>query len=650
MDLKSKFILIIFSFLLIVPVFSYSQEFNEFQEEEEAAKAKELKEKTIEPKIGQWLISDYGAFQDSTTLDTIIDNFHIYNPVFKNSITSSYVGNLGTPALNNDFFARTTNNDFFFLNSRDVYLLKPEYVVYYNTRTPYTRLDYSQSENKTVKNETRFNVFHSQNASPYLNFTLRLEMAKSTGQYLAQESKNNFITLYSSYNRENLNLYAGVISNLIRNNENGGLSDESFIFNGAGTEFLNTNLNNSRTQFKNNYFFANGEYRFGKTIQTEGEPDKFRPIFGILYSGIYQKNKQEFTDEENEENTFFENTYYGNDYIKDSILFNKITNVFQIKQYENANRKISFGKRAFLGQEYAVTSFPGIGLATQQIRTDDNFTNIYVGGGIFRQTGKFWKWNFKGKIYLLGRNLGQTELSGVISKPFTILKDTLASLKITGSIENRVADYFQEKFYSNHFQWNNDFNMEQRMVAGGSFDAPKHHLKVSANYALINNFIYNNEEGIPSQTSSELLILSAFIDKDFTHRNLHFRTRVLWQKASNESFIHLPDLSAFISGYYKFVISKVLYTQIGFDTRYNTAYYADAYSPSTGLFYLQNEKKYGNYPYIDFFANLRLKRTTVFFKMINAGTEFLSGEYFTVPYYPMPRSSFRFGVSWLFYD
>lgn len=650
MNLKSKYTIIVLLFLYLLPGLSYSQNFDEFQEEDEMEQAKDLKSKTIVPKIGQWLISEYGAFQDTTMLDTLMDNFHIYNPVFKNSITSSYVGNLGTPALNNDFFARTANNGYFFLNSREVYLLKPESVVFYNTRTPYTRLDYSQSENKTVKNETRFNVFHSQNATPYLNFTLRLEMAKSTGQYLAQESKNNFITLYSSYNKENLNLYAGAISNLIRNNENGGLSDESFIFNGAGSEFLNTNLNNSSTQFNSNYFFANGEYRFGKTIQTEGEPDKFRPIFGVLYQSIYQRDKHEFIDEENEENTFFENTFYGNDYTKDSIRFNKISNVFQIKQYENANKKISFGKRAFLGQEYVTTSFPGIELASQQIRTKDNFTNIYAGGGIFRQTGKFWNWNFTGKIYLLGRNIGQTELSGVISKPFTILNDTLASVKITGAIENRVADYFQEKFYSNHFQWNNNFNMEQRMVAGGSFNSPKHNLKVSANYALINNYIYNNENGIPDQTGTELLILSAFADKDFTFRNLHFRTRILWQQASNENYIHLPDLSAFISGYYKFVISKVMFTQFGFDTRYNTAYYADAYAPSTGLFYLQSEKKYGNYPYIDFFVNLRLKRTTVFFKMINAGTNFLDGKYFTVPNYPMPRSSLRFGVSWLFYD
>jgi hypothetical protein len=273
-----------------------------------------------------------------------------------------------------------------------------------------------------------------------------------------------------------------------------------------------------------------------------------------------------------------------------------------------------------------------------------------VGGGIFRETGNFWTWNAEGKFYLLGRNIGQTEISGVISKPINILNDSLASLTITGSIENRVSDYFQEEFYSNHIRWKNDFSMEQNMTVKGLFTLPKYKLKMGANYALINNFIYNDTLGIPSQTNKELLVFSAFLDKDFNYRNLHFRTRVLWQKASDESLIHLPDFSTFISAYYKFRVSKVLHTQIGIDTRFNSSYFADAYDPSTGLFYLQEEKEIGNFPYIDVYANLRLKRTRLFFKMINIGTEFIDREYFTTPHYPMNRRTFRFGVAWAFYD
>lgn len=637
---------LIFFLLLLLPAVSFSQNYDEIEEEMET---QGIRDKTIKPKIKNWQISEYGAFQDSVKQDTLLDNFQIYNPVEKYAITTSYLGNLGAPALNNDFFARDKKVDFFFLQSRNWYVLTPDSLVYFNTHTPYTNLGYSQSENKSVKNETRFNVFHSQNASPFLNFSMRIDMAKSAGQYNAQESKNNFLTLYSSYNKENLQIHSGIIANLVQNNENGGLSSEDLIFNGAESELLNTNLSESSSKFKSTYYFINGEYRIGKAADT-AKKEPFRPLLGILYEGKYQRHGFEFSDAENEDNTFFKNNYFDDDYLKDSTRFNIVSNTFQLKQYENPNRKVSFGKRAFIGHELVNLSFPGLQVAEEYTRRDDTYSNVYAGGGIFRETGKFWTWNFNGKLYLLGRNIGQTELEGDISKPFILFKDTTAYVRITGKIENRVPDYFQEEFYSNHFKWKNDLSMEQRMVVGGSFNSPDRKLKLSANYALINNYIYNNEEGIPAQTASELLILSAFADKDFNYRNLHFRTRVLWQKASNEQYIHLPDFSAFVSGYFNMVISKVLYAQLGFDTRYNTKYYADAYSPATGLFYLQNTKKYGNYPYIDFFANLRLKRTTVFFKMMNAGTNFLNGEYITVPNYPMPRSSFRFGLSWLFYD
>ena len=188
------------------------------------------------------------------------------------------------------------------------------------------------------------------------------------------------------------------------------------------------------------------------------------------------------------------------------------------------------------------------------------------------------------------------------------------------------------------------------MNASGSFISPKRKIELTANYSIVNNFIYNNEQGIPSQADKELLILSAYLDKDFNYRGIHFRTRVLWQQASNEEFIHLPKLSTFVSAYYKFVVSKVLFAQIGIDTRYTTKYYADAYQPATGLFHLQSEKEYGNFPFIDGYASVRLKRTRVFFKVMNLGMQFLDGDYITTPNYGMLRTTYRLGFSWVFYD
>lgn len=646
---KINFISSILFFLFLCPLIAYTQIFEEFEGESEDKEKETTETKEINPKVGSWFLTENGAFIDSIGLDTFVDHFHNYHPGFTNVLTASYLGNYGTPVIDNDFFNRKSSVNYFFLKSRDTYVLTPEKIQYYNTRTPYTRLDFSQSENRVVKNETRFNVFHSQNINPYLNFTFRINLAKSAGQYIAQESKNNFITLYSSYNSQNLNIYFGFITNNVKNNENGGLLDEKLIFNGADSDILNVNLNSSSSLFRANYYYINSEYRFGKTIVTETDTALFRPTFGALFEVMYERNNHDFIDNEETGNNYFENTYFDEEYTKDSVRFNRLNFVFQLKQYENANRKYSFGKRAYIASDFVKSMSPGSD--TLIFTTDINkYSNVYTGGGIFRQTGKFWNWKFDGKLYLAGAKAGQTELAGIISKPFKIARDSSSALIITGTINNMAPDYFQSEYYSNHYRWNNDFNMEQRMDLNGSIVSPEFKFKLSANYAIINNYIYNNYQGIPAQTGKELLVLSAFADKNFGFRGLHLHTRVLWQKVSDKNYIHLPDLSAFISAYYKFVISKVMFAQIGVDTRYNTKYYADAYSPATGLFYLQKEKEYGNYPYIDVFANLRLKRTRAFFKMSNIGTNFLDGEYFTVPYYPMPRSTFRFGISWLFYD
>lgn len=622
-------------------------------------------EKEIEPLIKKWELDGFGAFTDSVKLDTMLDYFHIYHPVYNDAITATYVGNYGTPYLNNNFFKREPGIDFFFLDTRAAYLLTPEKIEYYNTRTPYTMLDFSQSEHRTRKNETRFNVLHSQNVNPYLNFTFRYDQARSAGQYKNQDSKNNFVTLYSNYNKDNLRIHAGFITNSIQNSENGGLENDSLIFSEDDTDLLNVNLTSTRSEFGSNYFFATGEYRLGKHVETgeervieaeeEGEEDRvisvteFKPFVGFIYSFEYQNHLKEFIDKEDTTSSFFRNTYYSNSYIKDSIRFRMIQNVLQIKQYENPDRKTSFGKRAYVGQQHVLHSFPGP-LEGENNRQRKPYSNIYVGGGIFRQTGKFWRWNFDGKFYLLGRRSGQTEISGVITKPLRLFGDSLAGLRIDGSLENTMPEFFQEEFYSNHSRWKNDLKMEQRMTARGRLESPLRNLYLGFNYSLINNYIYNDTLGIPSQFGGQLLVLAAHLDKDFNYRGLHFRTRLLWQKASNESVLHLPEFSAFVSAYYSFVISKVMHTQIGIDTRYNTNYYADAYDLSTGLFHIQNEQKLGDFPYIDAHVNLQLKRTRVFFKMMNIGTEFINREYFTTPHYPMNRRTFRFGVAWVFYD
>lgn len=635
------------------------------EEEEENT---EGPEKKVIPRIVSWQLGAEGFYVDSVKMDTTHRYFHNYNPIFKNSITNTFTGNYGGAYLSNDFSQRRYSSDFYFARTHDAYLLTPERILFYNTTTPYTYLDYSQSENKNRQNETRFNVLHSQNITRDLNVTFRYDQDKSDGQYNYQENSHNSISLYSSYNTDKLNLYGGFITNRIRNMENGGMADDGQLLEIADQEIIVVKLTDARSIIKNSYFFVNGEYRLG-TMKGEDEKEEFKPIASIHYLIRSENYLRQFWEGETSDNSaFFPVHYINREFTHDSVRMNVLKNMVQLIFHESAQKKFSFGQRAFLGTDIfrRIYSAPGYDepvfpfhpgtfeshlykgpAARWNKRT---YTNLYIGGGIFRRLGSFWNWEAEGKQYITGFLAGQTELTGVVTKPVAFGNDSLAFIKISGELINRVPDYFQQEYFSNRFSWDNDFINEQMVNASFGFHSPLRKLEAGVRYSLFNNFIYHNLEGIPAQTRSEQQILSAYLNKVFTLGNFSLKTQMLWQKASAEQYIRLPMFSARAVPSYEMLLAQVLYAQLGVDIRYNTKYYADAYNPATGFFHLQNEKALGSYPYMDAFINLKLKRTSIFFQYMNLGSAFLNQPYFTALHYPMNKMTYRLGVAWSFYN
>ena len=79
---------------------------------------------------------------------------------------------------------------------------------------------------------------------------------------------------------------------------------------------------------------------------------------------------------------------------------------------------------------------------------------------------------------------------------------------------------------------------------------------------------------------------------------------------------------------------------------YFTEYYADAYMPSLRTFYLQNEVKVGNFPYIDLCITFKVKEANIFVQYTNMYSLTKNYRYFTTPHYPMRDSRFCLGVKW----
>ncbi|WP_299582828.1 putative porin [uncultured Sunxiuqinia sp.] len=600
--------------------------------------------------IHSWKLKNNGALLEAAEVDTVLNFFHLYNPIYQQSISNTFTGNLGGAYLSNNFFKREGDSDFYFYRNFDLYAKFPTDIRYFNTTTPYTLLDYSQSGNKNIKNETRFNAFHSQNVNEDFNFAFFFDQAKSTGHYEYQENKFHTVGLYSSYESDQWVSHFNLLFNRIKNQENGGLAEEDVDLNEfEETDIYIVNLDQAKSSLRNNNFYWNTEYRLGKTVEVEDSlgniMDEFIPRTGFFYQVEYSGNQKTYNDEDEDSNrNFYRYTYIDSTRTGDTIRYNRLTNTFQLKFYEAPDRKYTFTKRAYIGHDLIRIKMP-----VDTIQQLYKHSNTFVGGGISRDEGTFWKWGAQGKFYLTGYRSGQTELNAFIYKPMRIGKDT-TSLRLSGELNTIVPDYFEQRFSSNHYAWNNRFDNINEMILNAEINSQRYKLTLGANYALIGNYIYNNAEALPTQGGSELLVVSAYLNKTIESKHWLLRGQLLWQKGNQESYLHLPDFSGYFSLNYKTIISKVLYTQIGADVRYNTEFYADAYDPATGRFYWQNQDKIGNFPFVDAHVNLKLKRTRVFFQWLNAASGLLDGGFWAAPKHPLYRRTFRLGVAWTFYD
>ena len=89
--------------------------------------------------------------------------------------------------------------------------------------------------------------------------------------------------------------------------------------------------------------------------------------------------------------------------------------------------------------------------------------------------------------------------------------------------------------------------------------------------------------------------------------------------------------------------------QTGIDFFYNTKFKGYNYMPSLSMYYV-SDSDIGNYPYINAFVNLKLKRVNFTFKVIHLNQNLFGGKYVSIPNYPLMERGIRFGISWNFYD
>jgi len=372
--------------------------------------------------------------------------------------------------------------------------------------------------------------------------------------------------------------------------------------------------------------------------------------------------------------------YYTNHYIGDisnaldETTGFKIKNTVGLAMQEGFKKWVKMGITAFASHEYEHYTLPSASSDTIT-RLDDYTKNKFnVGGQINKVQGQLLHYNATGEVTLLGtvREIGAFRLEGTADLNLPLFKKDTVQVAAHAFIKNQRPDFYLEHYHSQSAWWDTELDMEKRVRIEGTLSNKRSKTSVKvglenltkyAYLAMDNTLINENNEGSTSSTDythavrvaqadENIQVFSATLKQDFRLGPLNWENEVTFQTTSNKDILPLPALNVYSNLYLKFVYAKVLRIELGADVRYFTKYYAPDFSPNLSQFAVQDvnnpRMEIGNYPIINAYANLHLKRCRIYVAAnhVNAGT----GNMFLAPHYPINPMTIHFGVCWNFFN
>jgi len=231
---------------------------------------------------------------------------------------------------------------------------------------------------------------------------------------------------------------------------------------------------------------------------------------------------------------------------------------------------------------------------------------------------------------------------------------------------NKLPDLNYQLYQSDYvfYNWNNNFKNEK--INSLQLDVKTQWADLSAQYTVLNDHLYfynsNNTAGLaqfdsllvkPEQYTGTINYFSVKAGKDIkflTYFGLD--NTVLYQQVQqSDKILNVPQLVTRNTFYYTDRwFQDALQIQSGFTLNYFTKYYANDYNPLLSEFYVQDRRKIGGFPMIDFFVNLKIQEFRLFLKAEHFNSGFTGYDYYSAPNYPYRDFTVRFGIVWDFFS
>jgi hypothetical protein len=576
-------------------------------------------------------------------IDTMIQSVRYYDPAKERHPFIANPGNIGLAHRSMWFAPRIATGFYHGYSAFDGYLYTHDNIRHYASIAPYTELKYATGSRK----EQFFHVIHSHTIKKQLTIAADFRIVNSHGRpYWRQKADdvNSYFTALFTTKNQRYGAAAHYFHNRLKCQENGGLlHDEAYEEFRAGrnaTQF-EYGLKNAQNTIKENAWllkqFLDLDFR---------KPDSA----GILQKGLnlgrltltttWDKPRFIYTDMD-AASGYYPVIYADSAGAADSIV---------IKQFSNTLWWTNSPLNA-QGKQRKLQLFAALKHSYIEVHQglQKNFLSQFTpSAGLSFQP--LPRWNVSSSYELVFGSHNQGDFLGMLSMQVHPFKDqTKGSFSLQGRYAASETPWAAQHFISNYFIWTNGFFKQKTLNLNLCFHYPL--LETGLQWFRISNYVYWNEYAYPTQLWGRTVQVAAlYVKKDFTIGAFRVDNKAVLQWSSAKE-IQLPVFAATQSYYFSFdLFKKALRMQTGIDASYNTSYYADAWMPATRQFFLQKNKKIGNYVYLDVFMNFRIKRAKLFLALDHFNSGLFGYKYYLIPHYPAADRALRFGVSWIFHD
>lgn len=565
--------------------------------------------------------------------DTTLANFHLFDFNLRSGQLYQDLGNVGT-AIKPLFFIPTTDiAKNLGYSTYGAYAFDVRKTTYFNTKSPYTNVNYVQSGGGTGI----MHFTHSQNIKPRLNATLDVRRLSSSKQYGAPQTREErlvdswAVMLHSNYESKNGKY---IILGSYNHFNHAPLEQGGIQPLGDSTAFVaESSLGNYRDFLSKLTGATSRDWRNELHVYHQY---KLTNGFQVYHISDYQKRRDLYTDVnfgKSSSSNYFMTPKSATDTLSMDLRYNLFENKFGIKGIYKG-----FAYRLYLRQRFYTMRSDSGNYLPNKINTE-----TLVGG---------WaNYFFPDSVR---RVYAEAELGAVNTLGNLRLQAEYLSPRIKAgvSILRVPPNILDEKFTSIAYDWNKTLakTFTTNLYASTSLQKGNFVLSPSAYNSLITNYIYYDTKAQVRQDSSAINVFRVGLGVEYRWKRLLIANQSYYTANTAENRLPTPKFANNTTISYEFIYAKVLRINAGVEIYYRSAYFANNFMPLTRQFFLQDQQKVWGTPVADVFADLKINKVRLFFKFAHVNQGFPSNGYYVSSTYPGLRRTFFLGVNWPLFD